>query len=424
MNQRAKNLPFPRDKGNHIKRILFYTHNSVGLGHAFRTLAVITGMRRWLPATEFMVLSGTSVPQIFFEEGIEVIRLPSVRLCVDSPGHEFQPRYLRGLSTDKIFDFRRRIIMEAYDFFSPDVFMVEHKMGGLMNEVVPVLLKRLQIQPPHKKVVLSHISRGIIGPIPRMSVPTGNADEPTASSIAHLYDSIYVLEDRTTVNVHKEYCGGEDGLEDKIHYLGRITSRALEELADPDKVLHCHRLTGKRVILMSLCRHGPVVELTISLLAAFERAGLADDHQIVVVLDPYLDRETHREQRAACLSRGALVLPFVPQLVDLMNAADLVICRAGYNMVNEVLMTGVRALIIPEHHPSAEQERRAGLISLDHVMVAGTEEILHGHPETMLLELLSRNRGPTRSDFDKYAVGRRLADDLEARSLAADHAGR
>jgi predicted glycosyltransferase len=425
LNQRAKNLPFPRDKGNHIKRILFYTHNSVGLGHAFRTLAVITGMRRWLPATEFMVLSGTSVPQIFFEEGIEVIRLPSVRLCVDSPGHEFQPRYLRGFSTGKVFDFRRRIIMDAYDFFSPDVFMVEHKMGGLMNEVVPVLLKRLQIQPPHKKVVLSHLSRGIIGPIPRISVSTATADEPAApSSVAHLYDSIYVLEDRTTVDVHKEYCEGEDGLEEKIHYLGRITSRALPELADPDKVLHCHRLTGKRVILMNLCRHGPVVELTIRLLAAFERAGLADDHQIVVVLDPYLDRETLREQRAACLSRGALVLPFVPQLVNLMNAADLVICRAGYNMVNEVLMTGVRALIIPEHHPSAEQERRAGLISSDHVMVACTEEILHGHPETMLLELLSRNRGPARSDFDKYAVGRRLADDLEARFSAADHAGR
>ncbi|MGA2735717.1 MAG: glycosyltransferase [Syntrophobacteraceae bacterium] len=425
MNQRAKNLPFPRDKGKHIKRILFYTHNSVGLGHAFRTLAVITGMRRWLPGTEFMVLSGTSVPQIFFEEGIEVIRLPSVRLCVDSPGHELQPRYLRGFSTDEVFDFRRRIIMDAYDFFSPDVFMVEHKMGGLMNEVVPVLLKRLQIQPQDKKVVLSHLSRGIIGPIPRISFSTGNADEPEAPlSVAHLYDSIYVLEDRTTVDVHKEYCGGEDGLEEKIRYLGRITSRALPELADPDKVLRCHRLTGKRVILMNLCRHGPVVELTISLLAAFERAGLADGHQIVVVLDPYLDRETHREQRAACLSRGALVLPFVPQLVNLMNAADLVICRAGYNMVNEVLMTGVRALIIPEHHPSAEQERRAGLISSDHVMVACTEEILHCRPETMLLELLSRNRGPARSDFDKYAVGRRIADDLEARFLGADHAGR
>ena len=381
-------------------------------------------MRRWLPAAEFMVLSGTSVPQIFFEEAIEVVRLPSVRLCVDSPDHEFQPRYLRGFSTDKIFDFRRRIILDAYDFFSPDVFMVEHKMGGLMNEVVPVLLKRLQRRPPDRKVLLAHLSRGITGPIPRISVPTGNADEPPAqSSLAHLYDSIYVLEDRAAVDVHKEYCGGEDGLEDKIHYLGRITSRTLQELAGPDEVLRSYRLTGKKIVLMNLCRHGPVVELTLSLLAAFERAGLAVDHQIVVVLDPYLDRETLREQRAACLSRGAQVLPFVPQLVNLMNASDLVICRAGYNMVNEVLMTGTRALIIPEHHPSAEQERRAGLISSDHVIVAGTEEILHGHPEAMLLELLSRNRGPARSDFDRYAVGRRLVDDLEARFSAANHAG-
>jgi predicted glycosyltransferase len=373
---------------------------------------VITGMRRWLPATEFVVLSGTSAPQIFFEEGIEVVRLPSVKLCVDSPGSEFQPRYLRQFSTEKVFDFRRRIIMDAFDFISPDVFMVEHNMGGLMNEVVPVLLKERQ-QYLKSKVVLANLSRGIISPIPQIHVTAGNADEPASPlSVAHLYDSIYVLEDRETVDVHKEYCRGEEGLEEKIHYLGRVTSRTIRELTDPDEVLRCFRLTGKKVMLMNLCRHGPVLELTLRLLAAFERTGLAHDYQFVVVLDAYLDRGTLREQRSACLSRGATVLPFTPHLVNLMNAADLVICRAGYNMVNEILMTGVRALIIPEHHPSAEQERRAGLISSDHVKVAGIEDILHGNPEEMLLELLSRSRGPARSDFDKYAVGRRIAEDL------------
>jgi len=413
LDQKAKNLPFPSGKGNHINRVLFYTHNSVGLGHAFRTLAVITGMRRWLPDTEFMVLSGTSVPQVFFEEGIEVIRLPSIRLCVDSPCHELQPRYLTRFSTGKVFDFRRRIIMEAFDFFSPDVFVVEHNMGGLMNEVVPLLLKCHQMKPFGKRAILFHLSRGIISPVPRIPVPTGNAGEPAPPiSIAHLYDSIYVLEDRSTVDIHKEYCGSESGLKEKIHYLGRVTSLPPQELADPDEVLQCYRLRGKRVVLIHLCRHGPVLELTRHLLDAFERAGLAGDYQLVVVQDAYLNRDTLREQRAACLSRGAVVLPFISHLVNLMNAADLVICRAGYNMVNEVLMTGARALIIPEHHPSAEQERRVSLISADHVRVAGIEEILRGRPETMLLDLLSKNRGSKRPDFDKYVVGRRLVEDL------------
>ena len=38
-----------------IKRVLVYTHNSIGLGHAFRTLAVITGMRKWRPDIDFLI---------------------------------------------------------------------------------------------------------------------------------------------------------------------------------------------------------------------------------------------------------------------------------------------------------------------------------------------------------------------------------
>lgn len=382
-------------------------------------------MRRWRPDIDFMVLSGTSVPQIFFEEGIEVIRLPSVRLCVDSPGHAFQPRYLPRFSTGKVLDFRRRIILNAFDFFSPDVFMVEHNMGGLMDEVVPILMERQRRPPPEKDALFVHLSRGITGPAPPLRASADGGDAPPAAPavIAHLYDLIYVLEDRTAADVHKECCGGADGLEEKIHYLGRITSRALQELGDPEDVLHRYGLTGKKVILLDLCRHGPVPELTLHFLAAFDRAGLAGDYQLVMVLDPYLDRETQRELRGAASNRGALVLPFVPHLVNLMNAADLVICRAGYNTVNEVLMTGVRALIVPEHHPSGEQERRAALLSQDHLKVAPVEEILNGCPETLLLELLGKNRAPARSDFDKYAAGRRLVDDLEARLSRSNRAG-
>ncbi|MBM3299753.1 MAG: hypothetical protein FJY85_07345, partial [Deltaproteobacteria bacterium] len=61
-----------------IKRILVYTHNSIGLGHAFRTLAVVTGIKKWRPDIDFLVMSGCSIPQIFFQEGIEVVKLPSV----------------------------------------------------------------------------------------------------------------------------------------------------------------------------------------------------------------------------------------------------------------------------------------------------------------------------------------------------------
>jgi len=270
-----------------IKRILVYTHNSIGLGHAFRTLAVITGMRHWRPAIDFLVLSGTSVPQIFLEADIEVIRLPSVKLLVDSPEQAMKPRYLTRSPVDEVFPYCRQLIRSAFAFFAPDVFMVEHNMGGLRNEIVPLLLKRRQRPSKAKAFLPVHLSRGIINPVPQVQVYLGKAgDLPAPVSIAHLYELIYVLEDRATVDVHKEYCGGEAGLERKIDYLGRITARTRQELADPREVRQRFGLAERKVILLNLCRHGPVLDLTHRLLEAVAQAHLAADHQVVIVDDP------------------------------------------------------------------------------------------------------------------------------------------
>jgi predicted glycosyltransferase len=117
-----------------IKRILVYTHNSIGLGHAFRTLAVITGMKKWRPDIDFLVVSSTSVPQIFFKEGIEVIKLPSVKIDIDHKDNPMQSRYLTGFELETIFDFRQRLIMASFDF-PPDV-RSSNCMTGQMSELI------------------------------------------------------------------------------------------------------------------------------------------------------------------------------------------------------------------------------------------------------------------------------------------------
>ena len=127
-SEKAYNMP------DNIKRILVYTHNSIGLGHAFRTLAVITSIKRWRPDINFLVITSTSIPQIFFEEGIEVVKLPSVKLDIDRLNDPMIPRYLTDFDVESIFEFRQRIILETFDFFKPDVLMVEHNMTGQMSE--------------------------------------------------------------------------------------------------------------------------------------------------------------------------------------------------------------------------------------------------------------------------------------------------
>jgi predicted glycosyltransferase len=133
----------------------------------------------------------------------------------------------------------------------------------------------------------------------------------------------------------------------------------------------------------------------------------------LVILDPYLDTEQIKRMKIATLAAGARWRRFLPNLLDIMAVADLVICRAGYNTISELLLTGARALVLPEQHPSGEQENRARVLDADHLVVASQEEVLAGGAAHLLRAAAALASGPGRRDFDKYAVGGRLVSDLE-----------
>ena len=103
----------------------------------------------------------------------------------------------------------------------------------------------------------------------------------------------------------------------------------------------------------------------------------------------------------------------VPDLVDLVSHSDLVVSRAGYNTVNEILLTGVRAILIPETHGGGEQEMRARSICEDRIRVLTEEEVIENHPGDVILALLSKPAGPGSHLFDKYEIGRQIIEDLE-----------
>ncbi len=273
-----------------IKRILIYTHNSIGLGHAFRTLAVITGIKKWRPDIDFLVISGTSIPQIFFRQGIELIKLPSIGLDIDRQDSPMYSRYLSGFELAEIFDFRQRIIMESFAFFQPDVLIVEHNMTGQMSELIPVLMKKWMRKGGPVDFCLVHLCRGIMRWIPLLAIPYQNPRHRSESIyIGSLYDFMYVLEDREVIDINKAFLGNDPELEKKIRYLGKITHKAPEELAPRQETLERFGLPDRGIILISLGRNHRVAALAKALFLALERSGIKATHEVVMFLDPYLD---------------------------------------------------------------------------------------------------------------------------------------
>jgi predicted glycosyltransferase len=399
---------------NLIKRILLYTHNVIGLGHAFRSLAVITAIRKWRKDIDFIVMTGSSIPQVFFREAIEVIRLPGIKMEINNFEHSLKPRYLKDMELWKIFDYRQKIIMETFDFFEPHVLIVEHNMGGLMNEVMPLLLKKSLRTGTFGDFAMVHLSRGILCGLSEIKVPYSNHSHKASSlNISHLYDYIYILENREILDFNREYFGNDPSVAGKIHYLGAISHINPDELLDRKEVNKVFHLTDKPLILINLSRHGRVVEMIHHLMASMERTGIKNDYEIIIMIDPYLEKEKDVDIRTSPFCKDIKILPFTHNFPDLLNCSEMIICRGGYNTVNEILLTGAKALIIPEHHPSGEQERRVSNIHPDNITVKTEEEILMNNPDEIILELLKREKKTIPFKSDKYNAGLKIINDLE-----------
>ena len=397
-----------------IKRILVYTHNSIGVGHAFRTSAVITGIRKWRPDIDFLVVSGTSVPQVFFREGVEVIKLPSVKLDIDSRGNPLRSRYLSGFELENIFDFRQRLILASFDFLQPDALIIEHNMTGQMSELIPLLMKKWMRKGGPVDFALAHICRGIMKWIPLLRIPYQNPRHRSESiNIGSLYDFMYVLEDRDVIDINKEFLGNDSELEKKIHYLGKITNRTLDELPKRDKALERFGLHDGPLIVISLGRNCRVLDLSLRIFDFINKHDLKSKYQIVMVLDTYLDQASSATIMSHPSGRGLRFMGFTLDLVDLFNHADLVISRAGYNTMNEILLTGVKAVIIPESHGSGEQEQRARSSQAPNIMVLNEDEALETDFGHKIIKFLATGSRSIPCNFDKYATGKRIIEDLE-----------
>lgn len=406
--------------GANIRRILVYTHNSIGLGHAFRTLAVITGIRKWRPDIDFLVLSGTSIPQIFFRAGIEVIKLPSVKLDIDRKDSPMQSRYLTGFELEEIFDFRQTIIMASFNFFQPDALIIEHNMTGQMSELIPLLMKKWMRKGGPMDFTLVHICRGIMKWVPLLRIPYQNPRHRSESiNIGSLYDFMYVLEDRRVIDINKQFLGNDPELEKKITYLGKITNKARNELCSRQEALERFGLPDQKIILISLGRNHQVYDLSLKLIELFRETGITKEYQVVMILDPYLDDGAANALKYHPSTQEVRFLTFVPDLVDLVHNADLVVARAGYNTVNEILLTGVRAVIIPESHGGGEQEMRARSVNAPSIMVLSEKQVLTDTSGEVFRHILKKASGRDYSEFDKYSIGKSIIDDLE--SWRSDH---
>lgn len=390
-----------------MKKILVYTHNSVGVGHAQRVYSLLKGLKEVDPTLDFLVLSGTSIPEIFLRDGIEVIKLPSTKI-IQKNGKEFLvPRYLKGISLQDIANLRQKIILETFEAYRPDIVIVEHNLIGQNGEMLPVLLKKWRALSSYRLVF---VTRGVIDSPARIQVDINRpAHKSQSIDVASLYDNVYVLEQKNIIDFQKEY-NLKTIFAKRAKYLGPITIYNRKELAKKIE----RQTKRQKQILVSLGRCGQISKIIRYVISAFEKLPSREYH-LRIQLDPYLDiKILNLIKKMAQQNPSITVSGFTPNLIEHIASSELVICRAGYNTVAELLVANTKAILFPEVGRTEEEVYRAKKVSkLRNYITIDERKLDKKKFEKIFNKMLKKKKVKKIFDFNKTKIAKAILADLK-----------
>jgi predicted glycosyltransferase len=128
--------------------ILMYSHDTYGLGHIRRTLAIAKALAE--KAIHILIITGSPLAGQFpLPGGVDFIRIPGM---VKTEKGDYLPS-CGGISKDRVMKIRTQLILATIKTLEPDLFIVDKEPLGLKKEVLPGLAWILR-HLPHTGTIL------------------------------------------------------------------------------------------------------------------------------------------------------------------------------------------------------------------------------------------------------------------------------
>lgn len=323
-------------------RVALYGHDTQGLGHLRRNLALAGSFACDAPSglgADVLMLTGATEVGLFARPpGVESVVVPGVRK--DQSGR-YVPRRLRG-DLSGVVDLRRVTLEAALSSFAPEVFVVDKSPWGFGGELAHAL-----------RALAGSGTRIVLGLRDVLDDPVTTArqwrEEHGDDAVRSCYDEVWVYGDRHVhdLTVTTGMAADVAAMTRHLGYLsaGRITQAG-----------HRPPVDGRPYVLATVGGGQDGAELATAVCRAAPLTGV----DIVLLGGPQLpDADLRRLRQEARHQHRLHVVRFSRHSADWIAAAEAVISMGGANSVAEILDTDTAALIVPRTTPRREQLVRA-----------------------------------------------------------------
>jgi predicted glycosyltransferase len=333
---------------NKTYNIVMYSHDTYGLGHIRRTMAIASQLRT--KNTNILILTGSPIVGRFsFPEQIDFVRIPGM---IKKTNQEYLPMSIK-INAGHALDIRKKIIIATVKAFQPHLLIVDKEPLGLKKEILPTL-KWLRKCCPRTRTVLG--LRDIMDDAQTVK------DNWQKKGIYHALDKYY--NEIWTYGIQEFYdpiveYEIPERVSRKIRFTGYIP-REVKSTKDAIQERKRHHINETDKLVVVTTGGGgdgyPVMDAYLSML---ERQSHVIPYRSILITGPFMPKTQRREILARSKKLNVKVFHFYRQMEKVLAAADLVISMGGYNTLCELMSQNTVSLLIPRETPRLEQTIRA-----------------------------------------------------------------
>lgn len=335
--------------------ILMYSHDTFGLGHIRRTMAIAQHLVR--PGVNVLILTGSPLVGRFdFPEGVDFIRIPGM---IKKTNEEYLPLAVR-MSAKHALNIRRNIIVATAKAFQPHLFIVDKAPLGLKREVLPTL-KWFKRRLPNTKTILG--LRDIMDD--SASTIKDWRDKGIYEVLDQYYSEIWVYGNKAFYDPVKEY-EIPPRISPKMVFTGYIP-RSVPRRGMIASVRQEECLTQKEKLVVVTTGGGgdgyPLIDAYLKMLESMGERAEKPGFRSILVSGPFMPKPLREEIHRRAIAVRARFYHFFRRMEVLIGMADLVVSMGGYNTTCEILSQQKPSLVVPREEPRLEQRIRAEVLS-------------------------------------------------------------